>query len=61
MEHEILQKFEKQLNFIKQLLKLESLKFITIRLTLETMQKLNIKPWRRSLGPWCQKLKIQND
>ena len=28
---------------------------ITIPLTLETMQQLIIKPWRRSLGPWCRK------
>ena len=29
--------------------------FITIPLTLETMQQLILKPWRRFLGPWCRK------
>ena len=35
---------------------------ITIQLTVKTLQPLNIKPWRRSLGPWWRKkiTEIQN-
>ena len=50
----IFRKFE--LKFIKEIPKTGAIKIlITIPLTLETMQQLIIKPWRRSLRPWCRK------
>ena len=51
----IFQKLEKIVNLIQKLLKLESKKLITIPLTLETMQQLIIKPWRRFEGLCCRK------
>ena len=37
------------------MLKLEIKILITIPITKETMQQVIIKPWRRSLVPWCRK------
>ena len=52
----ILQKFEKKFKFYPKIKKTGVKKtLITIPLFLETMQQLIIKPWRRSLGPWCRK------
>ena len=51
----IFRKLEK-LNFIKKIDKAGVIKkLISTPLTLQTMQQLNIKPWRRALGPWCRK------